>query len=147
MNMLTRWNPVRSLARAEPTDFDDFFRGFGLRPMFRDLETAPEIRIDVSENDTAYDIQADVPGVRKEDIDITVDGNQVSITAEARRESEKKDGNREVRTERYYGQVFRSFSLPTDVDDTKAQARYENGVLSLHLPKKENGQQRRIKVA
>lgn len=146
MNMLTRWNPVRSLARAEPTDFDDFFRGLGLRPMFRDLEAAPEIRIDVSENDTAYDIQADVPGVRKEDIDITIDGNQVSITAEARRESEKKNGNREVRTERYYGQVFRSFSLPNDVDDAKAQARYENGVLSLHLPKKENGQQRRIKV-
>lgn len=147
MNMLARWNPGRSLARIEPTDFDDFFRSFGLRPMLRDFEAAPEIRIDVSENDGAYDIQADVPGVRKEDIDITIDGNQVAITAEARRESEKKDGSREVRTERYYGQVFRSFSLPTDVDDTKAQARYENGVLSLHLPKKENGQQRRIKVA
>jgi HSP20 family protein len=144
--MLTRWNPVRSLARAEPNDFDDLLRGLGLRPIFRDIESAPEMRIDVSESDGAYDVQAEVPGVRKEDIDITIDGNQVSIAAEARRESEKKDGNREVRTERYYGQVFRSFSLPTDVDDAKAQARYENGVLSLHLPKKENGQQRRIKV-
>jgi HSP20 family protein len=85
--------------------------------------------------------------VRKEDIDITIDGNQVSITAEARRQTEKKDGNREVCSERYYGQVFRSFSLPTDVDDAKADARYENGVLSLHLPKKPNGQQRRIKIA
>ncbi|HEV2621811.1 MAG TPA: Hsp20/alpha crystallin family protein [Frateuria sp.] len=146
MNMLTRWNPARSLSRADPNDFDDFFRGFGLRPMLRDLEVAPEIRVDITENDGAYEIEADVPGVRKEDIDVTIDGSLVSITAEARRESEKKDGSREVRTERYYGQVFRSFSLPTDVDDAKAQARYENGVLRLHLPKKENGQQRRIKV-
>ncbi|MGN2251917.1 Hsp20/alpha crystallin family protein [Frateuria sp. GZRe12] len=146
MTMLTRWNPLKPLSRTEPNDFDDLFRNFGLRAMFRDLEVAPEIRVDVSENDEAYDIQADVPGVRKEDIDITIDGNQVSITAEAKRESEKKNGHREVCTERYYGQVFRSFSLPTDVDDAKAQARYENGVLSLHLPKKGNGQQRRIKV-
>lgn len=146
MTMLTRWNPLKPLSRTEPNDFDDLFRNFGLRAMFRDLEVAPEIRVDVSENDEAYDIQADVPGVRKEDIDITIDGNQVSITAETKRESEKKNGNRQVCTERYYGQVFRSFSLPTDVDDAKAQARYENGVLSLHLPKKGNGQQRRIKV-
>jgi HSP20 family protein len=146
MTMLTRWNPLKPLSRTEPNDFDDLFRNFGLRAMFRDLEVAPEIRVDVSENDEAYDIQADVPGVRKEDIDVTIDGNQVSITAETKRESEKKNGSRDVCTERYYGQVFRSFSLPTDVDDTKAQARYENGVLNLHLPKKANGQQRRIKV-
>jgi HSP20 family protein len=146
MTMLTRWNPLKPLSRTEPNDFDELFRNFGLRAMFRDLEVAPEIRVDVSENDEAYDIQADVPGVRKEDIDVTIDGNQVSITAETKRESEKKNGSRDVCTERYYGQVFRSFSLPTDVDDTKAQARYENGVLNLHLPKKANGQQRRIKV-
>lgn len=146
MTMLTRWNPLKPLSRSATHDVDDFFRSFGLRPMFRDLELTPEIRIDVSESDGAYDVEADMPGVRKDDIDITIDGNQVSITAEARRESEKKEGTREVRTERYYGQVFRSFTLPGEVDDAKAQARYEHGVLSLHLPKKENGQQRRIKV-
>ncbi|SEI93976.1 Hsp20/alpha crystallin family protein [Frateuria terrea] len=146
MTMLARWNPMKSLARGDTADFDDLFRTFGLRPMFRDLDVAPEIRIDVNESEEAYDIDADLPGVRKEDIDVTVDGNQVSITAEARRESERKNGGREVRTERYYGRVFRSFSLPTDVDDAKANARYENGVLSLHLPKKEDGHQRRIKV-
>lgn len=146
MTMLTRWNPAKSLARIEGGDFEDLFRNFGLRSMFRDLELAPEIRIDVTESDGSYEVSADIPGVRKEDIDIAVDGSQVSITAETRRQTEQKKGEREVRSERYYGQVFRSFSLPTDVDDAKAQAHYENGVLTLHLPKKANGQQRRIKV-
>jgi HSP20 family protein len=147
MTTLSRWNPLKQLSRVDTNDFDDLFRGFGLRPMFKDVELAPDIRIDVIENDEAYDISADVPGVRKEDIDIAVDGNQVSITAQSKRESEKKNGDRAVHCERYYGQAFRSFSLPSDVDDTKAEARYENGVLSLHLPKKANGQQRRIKVS
>ena len=147
MTMLTRWNPLKSLPRIDHGEFDDLFRSLALRPMFRDVEMTPEIRVDVTENDGAYDISADLPGVRKEDIDVTVDGNQVSIVAETRRESEKKDGGREVRSERYYGQVFRSFSLPVDVDDTKAEARYENGVLTLRLPKKPNGQQRRIAVS
>ena len=147
MTMLTRWNPLKSLPRIDNGEFDDLFRSLALRPMFRDVEMTPEIRVDVTENDGAYDISADLPGVRKEDIDVTVDGNQVSIVAETRRESEKKDGGREVRSERYYGQVFRSFSLPVDVDDTKAEARYENGVLTLRLPKKPNGQQRRIAVS
>ncbi|MFC5434973.1 Hsp20/alpha crystallin family protein [Rhodanobacter umsongensis] len=147
MTTLSRWNPLKSLARADVSEFDDFFRSFGLRPVFKDVQLAPEIRIDVIENDDAYDISADVPGVRKEDIDIAVAGNQVSITAESRRESEKKNGDRAVVSERCYGQAFRSFSLSSDVDEAKAEARYENGVLTLHLPKKADGHQRHIKVS
>lgn len=146
MTALTRWNPLKTLPRVGPGDFDELFRNFGLRPMFANMELTPEMRLDVTENDQAYEINADLPGVQKEDIDIAVDGNQVSITAEARRESKDKNGDREVLSERYYGQVFRSFSLPGDVDDTKAEARYENGVLNLHLPKKADSQRRRIKV-
>lgn len=86
MAVLSRWNPLKPLSRIETTDFDDLFRSFGPRPMFKDVELTPEIRIDVTENDDAYDISADVPGVRKEDIDIAVDGK-------------KKNGDRAVHSE------------------------------------------------
>jgi len=74
--------------------------------------------------------------VKKEDINVQVDGNRVSISAEVRRESEKKDGERVLRSERYYGAVARSFSLGSEMEESKAVAKFENGVLTLTLPKK-----------
>lgn len=145
-NIPARWNPFKSLARADTGEFDDFMRSFGLRPLLKGMDFTPEISMDVTESDDAYDVTADLPGVNKDDMEVTVDGNQVSISAEVRRHAERKKGDREVHSERYYGQVYRSFSLPGDVDDAQAQARYDNGVLTLHLPKKPNGRQHRIKV-
>jgi HSP20 family protein len=145
--MPSRWNPFKPLSRVDTNEFDDFFRGLGLRPLLKSMEYAPEVRIDVTESEDAFDITADVPGVRKDDLEVTVDGNQVSISAEVRRQVEPKKGEREVHSERYYGQVYRSFSLPNDVDDAQAKAQYDNGVLTLHLPKKANGSQHRIKIA
>jgi HSP20 family protein len=144
---LTRWSPFKALSRFEQgAPFDDFFRGFNLRPQWSELE-APDVRIDVTENDAAYRVKAEMPGVDKSDIDVSISGNQVAISAEVKRESKKKDDERDICTERYYGQVYRSFSLPDEVDSDKATARYEGGVLTLELPKKGNGSARKLTIS
>ena len=136
-NNLTRFNPFGDLTRFEPwKNFDEIFKDFRLAPSWGSLEAEPRIKIDVSETDKAYTVKADIPGVNKEDIKVTVEGNQVSISVEVKKESEeKKDGN-VIRSERYYGRQHRSFTLGQDVDDAKAEAKYNNGVLELTLPKK-----------
>src|SRR5512142_837547 len=93
MTTLTHWNPFKSMTRFDPiSSFDDLFRGLGTRPVWRDLEAAaPDVRIDVSENDKFYSVKAEIPGVHKEDIQISVDGNQVAISAEVKRETKKKE--------------------------------------------------------
>lgn len=131
--LLTRYNPLLS------DSFEDVFKGF-FRPVrlgWDEERIASQIKIDVEENEKTYTIRAELPGVKKEDIDIKVEGNMVSIGAEVKREKDiKEDGGRLLRSERYYGGMSRSFSLSQDVDDTKANARYNNGILELTLPKK-----------
>ena len=118
------------------TGFDELFRGF-LAPVRRESADAPAmIKIDVTENDKGYVVHAEIPGVRKDDIHVTIEGNQVSISAETKRESQKKEGERVLRTERYYGSSYRSFVLPTEIDESASEAKYDNGVLELKLAKK-----------
>jgi len=118
------------------TGFDELFRGF-FRPVRNDKTATPApVRIDVAETDNAYTVQAEIPGVKKEDIHVAIEGNQVTISAEVKREIEAKDGERVLRTERYYGSVYRSFALPTELDEATSEAKYDNGVLSLTLAKK-----------
>lgn len=114
---------------------DDLFRGF-FAPVRRDSDTPVSIKVDVTENDKGYVVHAEVPGVKKDDIHVTIEGNQVSISAEARRETEKKEGDRVLRSERYYGSSYRSFVLPSDIDEAASEAKYDNGVLELKLAKK-----------
>jgi len=99
----------------------------------------PSIRMDVSETPEAYMVKADIPGMKKEDIKVSIEGNQVSISAESRSEKEEKEGETVVRSERSYGRQSRSFTLGSEIDDAKANARYENGVLELTLPKRGSG--------
>jgi len=137
MANLTRFDPLSDLARLDPfRNFDDMFKGFMLRPVYSGLEAEPQMKIDVSEEDKAYLIKAEIPGVKKDDIHVTVDGNQVTISAEVRKEKEEKEGKKLIRSERYYGNVYRSFSLGQDVDQSAAKAKYADGVLELTLPKK-----------
>lgn len=146
MNQLTHWNPFRSLTRSEPTGgLDQLFRDFGMRPWLSPLE-APDIRIDVSETDKAYTIKADIPGAKKDDIDVAVEDRQVSISARSSSKFEKR-GETSLYSERSEGQIYRSFSLPVEVDDKGAEAKYEDGVLTLTLPKKANGSTHRVKVS
>ena len=146
MSTLTRFNPFRSMARFDPTaEFDDLFRKFPLRPLMRDMETTlSEMRMDVQEDDAGYRVTLDVPGARKEDIEVSVDGSRVTVQAEVKRE-EKQEG-KDLHVERYSGRTYRSFTLPQEIDRESCNAHYENGVLTLTLPRKGEGQAKRLTV-
>lgn len=138
-NHLTRFDPFGDLARLEPFQgLEEWMRDFNLRPALRDWNVEPRIKMDVTEADAAYTVKAEIPGVKKEDIKVDVEGNEVTITAELKRETEQKDG-KSLRSERYYGQQSRSFTLAHDIDDGKIEAKYADGVLVLTLPKKTGG--------
>jgi HSP20 family protein len=119
--------------------FDDFFKdvapGFYVKPLHGDPLPA-QIKVDVKEAPAAYTLLAELPGVPKEDIHVTVEGNVVTLRAEVKQEDRKTEGEKLLRNERYYGAVSRSFQMPVDIDDSAAKAKYENGVLQLVLPKK-----------
>jgi len=145
-NNLTRFDPFAEIARFEPFNgLEDWFRDFNLRPALRDWKVEPRIKIDVAESDAAYTVQAEIPGVKKEDIKVDVQGNQVSISAEIKQESEEKHG-KQLRSERLYGSQRRSFTLEHDIDDSKVVASYVNGVLSLNLPKKAGQASKQITI-
>ena len=117
-------------------------------PMAFETDTPTlKMRVDVSEKDNAYEVKADIPGVKKEDINVRIDGNVVQIDAEVNREKESKDkGGKVLRSERYWGNISRTFSLAQDVDDTKVVAKYADGVLTLELPKKASPESKKIAV-
>jgi len=136
MANLARFDPF-NLTRADPFgDIDDLFKGFFVRPVLFEGQPQMQIKMDLKEDDNAYKVHADIPGVKKEDIHVSIDGNQVSISAEMKMEKEEKKGEKVLRSERYCGKVARSFTLAHDVDEAKAQAKYSDGVLELTLPKK-----------
>jgi len=140
---------MANIARFNPFDdaIDDLFRGFLVRPLGRDgsREAAP-FRVDVSENDQAYTLRAEIPGVKKDDIQITIDGDTVAIGADVKNEKEVKNGDRLLRTERYYGKIYRAFTLGQSVEEAGAAARYSDGILELTLPKKAAAQARRVTI-
>jgi len=146
MTLPTRWNPLRQITRFDPiADFDNIFSGFGLRPISREFHNMLDMRMDVTENDKAFCIKVDVPVVRKEDIDVVVEGNQVTISAEVNREK-AQENEKELHSERYSGKAFRSFSLPFEVDSAKADAHYDGGVLTLTLPKTASTVSKRLSI-
>lgn len=139
---------MANLTRYSPVDdaFDDLFRGFLMRPVR--MEGAPEVQIkmDVKEDEKVYSVHAEIPGVEKDDIHVTIDGNQVAISAEVKNEKEVKEGEKLLRSERYYGKVSRAFTLGQDVDEAAAQAKYNDGVLELVLPKKAATRSKRLAI-
>lgn len=147
MANIARRSPFGDIARFDPFyNVDDWFKGFGMQPFSMDSETAPVIKIDLKENDTTYTVRAEIPGVKKEDVKVQVEGNRVSISCETRQEKEEKEGERVICRECHQGSSYRSFTLGSDVDETKAEAKYENGTLELTLPKKQGKTSRRIEV-
>ena len=138
---------MANITRIDP--FDDLFRGFFVRPV--DFNGAPaqppSIKMDVKDQGDNYLIHAELPGVTKDDIHVIVDGNQVSISAETKQEKEVKEGERVLRSERYFGKVSRSFQLEQDIDDSKATAKFNDGVLELTLPKRTTSQSKRLNIA
>ena len=146
-NITTRNDPFQELERFDPfREIEPSFWPASLRRIFRDLPSEPTIRLDVTEDDKAYRVKAELPGVKKEDIDVQVEGNQVSITAEVKRESEEKKDAKVIRRERYQGLQSRSFSLARDIDRAKVEAKFTDGVLELTLPKNGGAPTRKIAV-
>jgi HSP20 family protein len=127
--------------------FGDLMRGFWVKPVAMPGEAELKMKVDVSESDKAYTIHAEIPGVKKEDIQIDVDAGQLSIRAEVKHEEEKKEGEKLLHSERYYGMVSRSMTLPVEVDAQGAKAEYKDGVLDLMLPKKAAKSARRVAIA
>lgn len=130
MANITRFDPFE----LEP--FDDLFRGFFRPVRFEGQPQQMTIKMDVKENEKAYTVHAEIPGVKKEDIHVAIEGNQVSVSAEVKKQKEEKEGEKVLRSERYYGKVSRTFTLGSDVDDSQSEAKYSDGVLELTLPKK-----------
>lgn len=131
-------NIVRHDPYAIDDVLDDLFRGYWLRPMRLSGEQAEPkmVRLDVKEDDKNYTVHAELPGVKKEDIHVALDGMALSISAEVKKTTEEKAGDKVLRSERYHGKLYRSFSLGQEVDEANAVAKFDNGVLELTLPKK-----------
>ncbi len=139
MANLTRYTPFDDL-------FEDLGKGFWLKPVALPQADPLKIKLDVKEDEKTYKVHAEIPGVKKEDIRVEVHGDQVSIRAEVKKDTEQKDGEKTLHSERYYGMVGRTFSLPTEIDETATSASYKDGVLDLTLPKKTGGSASRIEI-
>lgn len=140
---------MANILRYNPVDdaFDDLFRGFFMRPVRFDAPQPTQIKLEVSEDDKAYTVLAEIPGVKKEDIKVSIEGSQVAISAEVKNEKEAKDGQKLLRSERFYGQVSRAFALAQEVDEATAEAKYSDGVLALTLPKRATSRTKQLSIS
>ena len=141
---------MASIQRFDPFNelVDDLFKGFLVRPVSYDGrgDVLPRMKVDVAEKNGAYIVTAELPGVKKDDIQVTIDGAQVTLAAEVRRERETSQDERVLHTERVFGKASRSFTLPQEVDEAKAEAKFREGVLELTLPKKAAAARKQISI-
>jgi len=137
-----------NIARFKSNDdvFDNMFRGFLMRPVPFEEQPEIQIKIDVKENDKNYTVHAEIPGVKKEDIHVTIEGNQVALSAEIKKHEEVKKDDKILRSERFYGKLSRIFNLAQDVDEENSQAKYADGILELTLPKKLGGKSKKLMI-
>lgn len=152
---LVRWQPRSAVRRWGPyRDFEDvqgemnrlFDWAFGRRGDEGSFGGSWMPAVDVYEEGDSFHIHADLPGLKRDDIDITVDGNTMTISGEKKRENEtKEDGY--YRAERYYGKFSRSIDMPVTVDTSKIDAKYKDGVLEIVLPKSETARPKQIKIS
>jgi HSP20 family protein len=148
MNALIRPSRRSSMVRRWDDEFDNLFTGF-LRPMRWMEEEASQgliPRLDVTERENEYVVEAEMPGIKREDIDITLENGVLTISGESRSEKEEKEGERVIRQERQYGKYVRSLRLGTEVDEKNVKANYKNGILELVLPKAEQVKPKKINV-
>jgi len=141
MANITRFDPFNELV-------DDLFKGFLVRPVSYEGrgDVYARVKVDVAEKNGAYTVTAELPGVKKDDIQVTIDGAEVTLTAEVKREKEVTQDERVLHTERTFGKVTRSFTLPQEVDEAKAEAKFRDGVLELTLPKKAAAQRKQVTI-
>lgn len=141
-------NIVRRDPFAIDDMLDDFFKGYFVRPIrfAGEMPEMPMIRMDVKEGEKEYTMHAELPGVSKEDIHVTIEGNTVSVSAEVKKNTEQKEGDKVLRSERYFGKVNRSFTLGQEVDEAEARAKFDAGILELVLPKKAATMARKLQI-
>ena len=140
---------MANIARFDPFNelVDDLFKGYFVRPLYTGTQEAlPRMRVEVAEKNGAYTVTAELPGVKKEDIKVDIDGAQVTLAAEVKREKETTGADRLLHSERLYGRVSRSFALPQELDEAKAEARFRDGVLELTLPKKAAAERKAVTI-
>jgi HSP20 family protein len=106
-----------------------------------------QIKVNISRDDGGYKVEAEMPGVKKDDIKVTVDGSLVTISGEVKKDWQEKKGEEVLRSERYFGAVQRSFTLPQEVDEAHVDAKYSDGVLKLMLPLREKSKVKQIAIA
>lgn len=142
MANLTRFDPFH-LRRLDP--FENMVRDLvpSLRSMMRWEE--PTIPVEVQELDNAYLVTAELPGVKKEDIDISIAGNQITISAETKQEKMAADA-KEWCNERLFGKLSRTVQLPLEIEEKGADASYADGLLHLTLPKKPSSVTKRLEI-
>ena len=148
MNTFVKLHNLNSRLRPSFTSLnaysgDELFSSL-LRPV---AEVAPEIKLDVSEDEKFYRVVANMPGVKKEDIHLSVERNEVSIETEVKRESQTKEGERLLHSERTTGKSSRSFVVAQEIDESAIDAKYADGVLKLLLPKKQQATAKRISIS
>lgn len=145
MNQPARANRFKPM--VDPTmEINSLFRGFGLRPGWREFDVTPDIRVDVTEDADSCRIEAEVPGVDRTDIELSVENDVVSIGAEMKNGCEETAGETTLCAERVYGRTRRVITWPGSVDDSKVEARHDKGVLAIVWPKKANGHSRRVSI-
>lgn len=127
---------TQELARSLDRLFDDSFDRLFSPGSAAEGNGTRSPALDVAETDRGYTVTLDLPGVAKEDVRVSIEGRQVSVQATTRRETERKEGERLVYRERSQASFSRSFTLPQEIDQSEAHAKLDNGVLSLHLPKR-----------
>ncbi|MGZ8289069.1 MAG: Hsp20/alpha crystallin family protein [Telluria sp.] len=157
MNLIRRPSP---LGAYRPGSLDDQF-GRMVENMFEDMfaplaagsglsqrgtEGIATPRLNVTETEKSFEVEAEMPGVKKEDVKVSVENQRVTIEGECKRESERREGENVVYSERSASRYMRSFTLPSDVDEAAAAAHLENGVLTLSLPKKKSAAATRLTV-
>jgi HSP20 family protein len=140
MNNLVSYDPFVD------TGMDELFRGFFKPVRMEGTRTPVTIKMDVTETADGYMVHAEMPGVKKEDINVQIEGNEITITAEIKRDWEKKEGDKVLRSERYYGNIYRGFTLPYELDEAKSVAKFDAGVLELKLVRKAGAPSRKLPV-
>lgn len=141
-------NPLVTRNRFFDEIFRDFPFGYAVKPLHGDPLLSPDkIKIDVKNNEKSFTVHAEMPGLSKDEIHVTVDGNVVTIQAEVKQYDADTEEGQLVHSERYYGSVQRSFALPAAVSESGVKAKYENGILTLNLPKVDANATKKIAIS